>query len=131
MAKLIQAFSTYCPRIHLVEAANPQRFMDAITQRTTLSPGVVKNVQESEVETLTGFLKEGRPIHTGVAIFTPSIDRHGNFSVNVRVDKRIVAALNAPGAFTGKVNNLMNIGLSTAQIIGLWNQEHPQDLIQL
>jgi len=100
MAKLIQAFSTYCPRIRLVAAATPQHFMDVITQRTTLSPGVVKNVQESEVETLTGFLKEGRPIHTGVAIFTPSIDRHGNFSVNVRVDKRIVAALNAPGAFT-------------------------------
>ena len=131
MAKLIQAFSTYCPRIQLVEAATPQCFMDVITQRTTLSPGVVKNVQESEVEALTGFLKEGRPIHTGVAIFTPTIDRHGNFSVNVRVDKRIVAALNAPGAFRGKVNNLMNIGRSTADIVGLWNQEHPEDLIEL
>jgi len=50
---------------------NPRRFMDLITQRTTLSAGVVKNVQESEVETLIGLLKEGRSVHTGVAISAP------------------------------------------------------------
>ena len=60
MAKLIQAYSTYCPRIDLMEAVAPRHFMEAITRRTTLSAGVVKNVQESEVETLIGFLMEGR-----------------------------------------------------------------------
>jgi hypothetical protein len=131
MARLIQAFSTYCPRIDLLKAAAPRRFMDLITRRTTLSAGVVKNVQESEVETLIDLLTEGRPVHTGVAIFTPSIDRHGKLSVKVRVDKRIVAALNAPGAFKGKVDNNKNIGMSTAEFIQLWNEEHPQDLIVL
>jgi hypothetical protein len=55
--------------------------MELITQRTTLSAGVVKNVQESEVETLVGLLREGHPVHTGVAIFTPSIDLQGNLSI--------------------------------------------------
>jgi hypothetical protein len=131
MAKLIQAFAAYCPRIDLMEAVGTQRFMEAITRRTTLSAGVVKNVQESEVETLIGFLTEGRPIHTGVAIFTPSMDRQGRLSVNVRVDKRIVSALNAPGAFTGKVDNHSNVGISTSQMVQLWNDEHPGDLILL
>jgi hypothetical protein len=131
MAKIIQAFSTYCPRIDLMEAVGPQRFIDLITQRTTLSAGVVKNVQESEVETLIGLLREGRPIHTGIAIFTPSIDMHGSLSVNVRVDKRIVSALNAPGGFIGRVNNSQNIGKSTAEIVQLWNEEHSEDLIIL
>jgi len=129
MAQLIQAFSKYGPKIELMEAVNPRRFMDLITQRTTLSAGVVKNVQESEVETLIGLLKEGRSVHTGVAIFRPTIDAQGNLSVNVRVDKRITSALNAPGAFTGKVNNGANVGKTTGEIVSIWNEEHPTDMI--
>ena len=131
MAKLIQAVAAYGPRIDLMDAADSQRFMELITQRTTLSTGVVKNVQESEVETLAGLLREGRPVHTGVAIFTPTVDAQGNLSVSVRVDKRITSALNVPGAFTGKINNSANIGLSTQEIAALWNAENPDNLIVL
>jgi len=130
MAKLIQAIATYGPRIKLLEAVLPQRFMELITHRTTLSTGVVKNVQESEVETLIGLLKEGRPVHTGVAIFTPVIDSKGNLSVSVRVDKRINAALNTSGAFTGRVSNSTNIGKTTQEIVSLWNDANPDDLIE-
>ena len=63
--------------------------MELITERTTLSAGVVKNVQGSEVETLTRLLKEGRSVYTGIAIFCPIIDAQGNLSVSV-------SALNAP-----------------------------------
>jgi hypothetical protein len=129
MAKLIQAFAAYGPRIDLMESAEPKRFMELITQRTTLSSGVVKNVQESEVETLIGLLKEGRSVHTGVAVFRPTIDAQGNLSISVRVDKRITAALNVPGAFTGKINNNANIGKTTDEIVYLWNQAHPEDMI--
>lgn len=131
MAKLIQAFAVYGPKIDLADAAEPQRFMELITQRTTLSVGVVKNVQESEVETLIGLLKEGRPVHTGVAIFRPTIDQEGNLSVSVRVDKRIIAALNTPGAFIGNIKNNENIGKTTQEIVTLWNAEHPDDVIVL
>jgi hypothetical protein len=129
MALSIQAFSKYCPRIDLGEPADPKRFMELITQRTTLSAGVVKNVQESEVETLIGLLKEGRSVRTGIAIFRPTIDAKGNLSVSVRVDKRITAALNIPGAFSGKVNNSANIGKTSDEIVQLWNEEHPEDPI--
>jgi hypothetical protein len=131
MAQLIQAFAVYGPKIDLMEAADPHRFMELITQRTTLSAGVVKNVQESEVETLIGLLKEGRSVHTGVAIFRPTIDAQGNLSVSVRVDKRIMAALNAPGAFTGKINNSANVGKTTQEIAALWNEANPNNLIDL
>jgi len=114
-----------------MEAADPKRFMELITQRTTLSTGVVKNVQESEVETLAGLLREGRPVHTGVAIFTPTVDAQGNLSVSVRVDKRITSALNVPGAFTGRINNSANIGLSSQEIAALWNEANPDNLIDL
>jgi hypothetical protein len=131
MAKLIQAYATYGPRIDLLKAADPEEFMESITQRTTLSEGVVKNVQSSEVETLVGMLKRGQPVHSGVAIFTPTIDAQGNLSVSVRVDKRIISRLNVPGAFKGEITNGENIGKTTDEIVGLWNTDHPEDMIVL
>lgn len=129
MAKFIQAYATYGPRIDLMKAVDSQDFMKSITWCTTLSTGVVRNVQESEVETLINYLKEGRPVHSGVAIFTPTIDAQGYVKVSVRVDKRILLALNANGAFTGKVNNRANIGLTREQYIAIWNEDHPEDPI--
>ena len=105
MAILSQTFSKDCPKIDLGDPADSKRYMELITQRTTLSAGVVKNVQESEVETLIGLLREGRSVHTGIAIFRPTIDAQGNLSVSVRVDKRITDALNYPGTFSGRINN--------------------------
>jgi hypothetical protein len=131
MAKLIQAVAAYGPRLDLMEAANKNRFMNVITNRTTLSSGVVKNVQESEVEGLIDLLREGRPVHTGVAIFTPSIDMAGNIDINVRVDKRIVTALNATDGFSGQINNSANIGKSSRELAVLWNEEHGDDPIPL
>ena len=129
MAKKIQAVAAYGPRIDLIEAADFDRFMSLITQRTTLSAGVVKNVQESEVETLIGLLREGRPVHTGVAIFTPSINLEGKIDVNVRVDKRILSALNSNGAFTGRLIHSENVGKTSDELVALWNEEHPEDPI--
>jgi hypothetical protein len=130
MASKIKAINAYCPRIELGDAADPNRFMELITNRTTLSSGVVKNVQESEVETLIGLLKEGRPVHTGIAIFTPSIELDGDINIHVRVDKRILAALNQEGIFSGNILNASHIGLSSDDLVEMWNQEHPEDLVE-
>ena len=131
MARLIQAFATYGPRIDLNKPADPEDYMEMITERTTLSSGVVKNVQESEVHTLISLLKQGRPVHSGVAIFTPTIDAQGKLAVKVRVDKRITSMINMPGAFKGTVSNSQNIGLTREQYVTLWNEEHPEDPIVL
>ena len=130
MAKLINAITAFRPRIEKSEAADTNRFMELITNHTTLSPGVVKNVQESEVETLIGLLKEGRSVHTGIAIFTPSIELDGDINIHVRVDKRILAAVNQKGAFSGHIANASNIGLSSDDLVVFWNEEHPDDLVE-
>ena len=127
MAPLIKAISKYRPRIILGKPATAQRFLEMITQRTTLSNGVVKNVQESEVEALIGLLKEGRSVYTGTAIFTPTVDLEGNIEVSVRVDKRILAALNSPNAFGGEITNSANIGKTSQEIAAQWNENNPED----
>ncbi len=127
MAPKIRAVKEYCPAIDLGDAASEERFMELITNRTTLSPGVVKNVQESQVETLIGLLLDGRPVHTGIAIYKPVIDLNGEFSVKVKVDKRVLRALNTDDAFRGKIVNAENIGESSDNLVARWNSEHPDD----
>ncbi|MBC8330381.1 MAG: hypothetical protein H8E28_00215 [Anaerolineae bacterium] len=127
MASKIKAINAYRPRLSLSDAANEDRYMELITQRTTLSAGVVKNVQESEVETLIGLLLDGRPVHTGIAIYTPSIDLDGDLEVKVKVDKRVLRALNAAGAFRGHLINAENIGKTSDDLVAMWNEAHPED----
>jgi len=127
MAKWIKAIQALCPRIRLAQAASPEFFMRMITLRTTLSSGVVKNVQDSEVETLIGMLLGGQPVHTGTAIYTPSVDLNGNININVKVDARLKRAVNTPGAFHGSIDHAELIGQSSDELVQLWNLDHPDD----
>ena len=131
MARLIQAVAAYGPRIELLPAIEPEHYIDSLILRTTLSRGVVISVQDSEVEMLITFLTEGRPVHTGIAIFTPAIDLQGNLKVNVKVDKRVIRALNAPDAFKGKVKHKENIGKTLPELADQWDEDHPDDLVVL
>jgi hypothetical protein len=54
-----------------------------------------------------------------------------SLSVRILAGTRITAALNAPGGFTGKVNNSANIGKSTDEVMQMWNEAHPEDIIVL
>ena len=127
MATKIRAIHENCPRIQFGKPASTERFMELITQRTTLSPGVVKNVQESEVETLVGMLTEGQIVHTGIAVYKPVIDLDGKISVSARVDKRLLQALNSPSAFRGEILNAERIGQSVDELVQQWNLNHPED----
>ena len=41
----------------------------SVKQRTTFATAVMRNVQQSEVETLIGLLKHGRSVHTALSSY--------------------------------------------------------------
>ncbi len=130
MAKRIRALAEYRPRIKQGKATDERRYLELVTQRTTLSTGVVKNVQESEIETIVGLLLEGHPVHTGAAIYSISLGLNGEYKVNIRLNKRIRQAVNAGGAFRGEIINAENIGKTSEEMIERWNLEHPDDPVE-
>ncbi len=130
MARRIRAMTEYRPRVKQGRPTDENRYMQLLTQRTTLSAGVVKNVQESEIETILGILLEGRPVHTGAAVYSLSIGLNGEYKVNVRLNKRFAQTVNARGAFRGTVINAENIGKTEDEMIARWNVEHPEDPIE-
>ncbi len=66
-------------------------------------------MQESEVETLTSLLLDGRPVRTGSAIYTLNVDLDGEYRYNVKADKRIERAVKQEGAFRGHIISAENI----------------------
>ncbi len=127
MAKRIQAIAAHCPRIELGDPVDEDRYIDIITKRTTLSTGVVKNVHEAEIEALIDLLLDGRPVHTGLAIFTPVISLDGSIDFKIQLNKRICRRLNVPGEFRGHILNADNIGKTSDDLVTLWNKDHPDD----
>jgi hypothetical protein len=130
MAKLIKAINAYCPRIAQGKPATEKKYMQSITKRTTLSSGVVRNVQDSRKESLTDLLLDGRPVHTGGAIYSLSIGLDGTYTVNVRPDKDITRAVNMPGAFQGTIINAENIGKTSSELADMWDADHPGDPVE-
>ena len=81
-------------------------------------------------EALVYLLKQGRPIHTATAIYTPVIKQDGRIEVNVRLKGGVASQINVPGEFKGDVINAENIGKSTDELCDQWDVEFPDDLIE-
>jgi hypothetical protein len=130
MAKLIQAINKYRPRILQGKAADEKQYMETVTDRTTLSSGVVRNVQDSRKASLIKLLLDGRAVHTGGAVYSLSIGLDGKYTVNVKPEKDITIAANVPGAFRGTIINAENIGKTSSELADMWDAEYPDDLIE-
>jgi hypothetical protein len=130
MATRIQAIRAFCPRIRLLRSASPEYFMELVTRRTTLSPGVVKNVQESEIETLASLLCEGQPVRTGTVTYTPTVGLDGRISLSLRANPRLLRALKTLGAFHGEMDNSDNLGQTSDELVRQWDRTHPADPVE-
>jgi hypothetical protein len=80
---------------------------------------------------LRNFIRKGFSVRlAGVGVFSPAVDKDGNFGLNYRADKELIKRLNDSGAFIGRIRNKDMIGKSTDDYIERWNEEHPDDKIK-
>jgi hypothetical protein len=73
------------------------------------------------------FNGQGRGVKLeGLGTYLPNINYRGELDAAHRLDRRLKRELNN-GSFSGKIRNKKNIGKSAAEVIALWNAEHPDD----
>ncbi len=130
MAKKIQAIQKFGPKLRLGRAADEDEYIDLVTRNSGISRGEVLQMQAESAEALVYLLKQGRPVHTATAIYTPVIKQDGRINVNVRLRGGVAGQVNVPGEFKGEVNNADNIGKSTDELCDRWDVEFPDDLIE-
>ena len=128
MAKKIQAWATYGPRIDLGNPMTEEEIIENIVAATNQSKGSVLAVlAELDVQLEAG-LKAGRIVHLPNGThFEPTGKKDGTININVRVQADLDNKVNS--GFRGKWINAENIGKTEAEIVALWNKDHPNDLI--
>ena len=132
MAKLIEAMREYSPKVDLNPTLSFQQLTDFLTMRTGLTTGQLMMVLHELQDAIFYFNCLGTPVKLpGVGRFSPSIDRHGEFRINLMVDKELRKNINKPGSYNGRVINKQNIGLDDAGYKHLWDADHPDDPLQL
>jgi hypothetical protein len=128
MAKKIQAWAAYGPKITLGDPITAKDIIDNIIAATNQSKGSVLAVlSELDVQIESG-LKAGRIVQLPNGThFEPIGKKDGSVDIGVRVNPELDKKVNAE--FRGKWVNSQNIGKTEEDIVAQWNEAHPSDPI--
>ncbi len=100
--------------------------------KKSMDAGDLKMALESLQDVVSYLLSMGRSVSLdGLFAYTPSIQLDGSLKVAHRMDKKLATILNAPHAFKGEVKNRDNIGKVPDELVAIWNEENPGDLVVL
>ncbi|MBC8285834.1 MAG: hypothetical protein H8E42_00015 [Nitrospinae bacterium] len=128
MANKIQAWAAYGPKIELANPMTKEEIIENIVAATNQSKGSVLAVlSELDVQTEAG-LKAGRIVQLpNRTHYEPIGKSDGSVKIGVRVSPELEKKVNT--SFRGVWKNRENAGKTEAEMIELWNQDHPEDLI--
>jgi hypothetical protein len=129
MAKKIQAWAKFGPRLELAAPMTSNELIENIVAATNQSRGSVLAVLSELDVQIEAALKAGRIIHLPNSThYEPTGKKDGSVDINVRVNPELDKRVNSD--FRGKWLNSANIGKSEAEIIALWNEAHPDDPVE-
>jgi len=130
MAPRIKAVNAYRPRIELGNTVQKPEFIRAVSRATSLVEGSVDLSIKEMRDQIIEFCRSGRSVKVdGLGIFSPNIDLEGSLSISFRADPAFANGLNMPGTFSGTIRNRENIGLTTDEIVQMWNSQNPEDQV--
>lgn len=129
MAKKIQAWAAYGPKIALGDPMTKDEIIENIIASTNQSKGSVLAVLAELDTQIEAGLKAGRIVQLPNGThYEPVGKKDGSIDIKVRVSPAVDKQVNA--AFRGKWVNAENKGKDEEAIVALWNEAHPDDLIE-
>ena len=98
---------------------------------------IIEKMVKQRRESIAQFEKGNRPELAAaeqqeidvLGTYLPDIKLDGTLVVAHRLDSFLKKYLNIPGELTGEIINRQNIGLTIAQIVAMWHDEHPNEQI--
>ena len=126
MAKKIQVWAAYGPKISLGDPMTKEDIIENIVAATNQSKGSVLAVlAELDVQIEAG-LKAGRIVRLPNGMrFEPIGKKDGSIDIGVRISAELEKKVNT--GFRGKWLNSENMGKTEAELVARWNTEHPDD----
>lgn len=132
MARIVEAVRDYGPKVGLNPTAQLEQVADWMAMRTGINKSEVQMVLQEANEAILYFNSQGTPVKLpGVGTFTPSVNREGTFKINLRTDTNLKKRINAPDAYTGRMDNKSRVGLDNAGYKELWDADHADDPLEI
>jgi len=130
MAYKIEAINAFRPRIEQGNTVQKAELIRGLSHATSLVEGSVSMTLSELRFTILGHLLSGRAVKVeGLGIWTPNISLDGKLSIQYRPDLAFDYELNKPGAFTGTIINRENIGKTSEELIAMWNEANPSNVV--
>ena len=130
MANRIKAIGTYRPRIDLGNSVQKSELFRSISRASNLTEGMVDLVVKELRDNIIEVCRTGRAVKVEeIGTFTPNIDLDGTLSLSFRPDRVFSNSLNIPGTFSGTIQNSEHIGMSGDDLVQMWNDNHPEDVV--
>ena len=129
MAHRIKAINAYRPRIELGKTVQKAALMRAVSRATSLVEGTVDMAIKETRDQIIEICRSGRAVKVeGLGRFEPVMDLDGQLSISFRADPTFAYSLNKD-AFEGNILNRENIGKSSEELVTMWNETYPEDLV--
>ena len=129
MAHRIKAINAYRPRIELGKTVQKAALMRAVSRATSLVEGTVDMAIKETRDQIIEICRSGRAVKVeGLGRFEPVMDLDGQLSISFRADPTFAYSLNKD-AFEGNILNRENIGKTSEELVTMWNEAHPEDLV--
>jgi hypothetical protein len=130
MAVKLKAINTYRPKIERAEVAENIEITDQIAGRTGLTRGQVALVLDELHESIIHFARSGRSVKIdGLGLYYAKISLAGDYRISHIPANSLHRKMNIKETFTGTLINKNNVGKTPEELVELWNQEHPDDLV--
>lgn len=132
MANRIRAIGAYRPRLRYGKRIQREGLAKFIARSSGLNESGILQMLLELRDAIIFFNLQGIPVKLeGLGTFYPTISLDGTFGVGHRPDPALRHAYNVPLAFRGEIENRDMIGKTVAELVARWNEEHPEDPIEL
>jgi len=131
MAKIIQAYRRYGPKIKRDKTAHMSEIADFIVERTGVEKRVVCDVLKTLQDAILHFARQGRGVRLdGIISLWPIVNTKGNITFGRRFASGLGRALNNIDRFNGHLKNYERRNWCEEDYRCAWNEEFPDDPIE-
>ncbi len=131
MAKKITALRKLRPEIKRERTRQMPQMVEDIAMRTGLNEGEIRFVVYELRDAMLNAHRVGQAVKVeGLGTFTPTIRADGSFDILFRADADLLRQLSDTTKFYAKILNKANIGKSAEELVALWNEENPEDVVE-
>ena len=132
MATRIEALRDFGPRLKHNKTLDDRDLAQWVAMRTSMNPNVITLALLELKAAIIYHALQGTPLKlAGLFRVAPTIDRHGNIKLNLRVDADLKDTINNIKHYTGEIQNRANIGMTDEEMKALWDAVHADDPLEL